>query len=50
MLDGEFLILEGRSVLVIEPPKLLKNLCVTGVISDDAFVGILRAGMLEVNG
>lgn len=40
ILDGEFLVLEGRPVLVVEPSELLEHLCVGRVVRDDAFVGI----------
>jgi hypothetical protein len=46
VLDGEVLVLEGRAVLVVQPPKLLKDFGVTWVVGNDAFVGILGTDML----
>jgi hypothetical protein len=40
------LILEGGTVLVIEPTQLLKHLWVTGIVKDNAFVSIFGANIL----
>ena len=40
------LILEGGTVLVIEPTQLLKHLWVTGIVMDNAFVSIFGANIL----
>lgn len=46
ILYSEFLVLEGRTVLVVQPTKLLKNFGVSRIVSDDAFVSVFSADML----
>lgn len=47
VLDGEFLILERRPVLVVQPPKLLQDLGVVRVLLHDALVRVPRADVLQ---
>lgn len=50
VLNSKILILEGRSILMVEPSQLLQNLRVTGIVGYNAFVGVLRKLMLHYAG
>lgn len=45
-LDGKFLVLERRSLLVVEPAELLENFCMSGVVVDHALVRALGTGIV----
>jgi hypothetical protein len=45
-LNGKFLVLERRPILMIEPTKLLKNLGMAGIIGNNAFVCIFGTDMV----
>ena len=45
--DGEILILEGTAILMIQPAKLLENLCMVGVLDYDAFICVFGMCMLR---
>ena len=48
ILDRKLLVLEARTILVIEPTKLLENLCMSRVISHNTFISILGLNMLSM--
>jgi hypothetical protein len=48
VLDRQVLILERGAVLVIEPAELLQDFCVAGIVSNNAFIGILGSHVLCV--